>query len=146
MIDVRGLGYLIVEATDVAAWRTFGTDVVGLGVAPFSTDDAVYLKTDGWPFRLAAIAGAADRLDCSGWELANDASFESAVAEHRFRCLLALPFLDPDPATRLPSQGAAHALLACRTWAELALGENRLPDSLALRTALLELARLALAR
>jgi tetratricopeptide (TPR) repeat protein len=58
--------------------------------------------------------------------------------------LLALPFLGGEPASRLPSQGAAHALLACRLWSESALGQGRVPDSVAIRSGLLELARLAL--
>jgi len=58
--------------------------------------------------------------------------------------MLALPFLGGAPAVELPSQCAAHALLACRLWAEHTLGQGRVPDSQAVRSGLLELARLAL--
>lgn len=57
--------------------------------------------------------------------------------------LLALPF-GAAPASRQPSQCAAHALLAIKTWSDLQLGASELPDSLALRSVLLELARLAI--
>jgi len=57
--------------------------------------------------------------------------------------LLALPFLG-SPASRLPSQCAAHALLACKTWGDAMLGAGHVPDSLAVRGCLLDLARLAI--
>ena len=57
--------------------------------------------------------------------------------------LLALPFLG-SPSSRLPSQCAAHALLACKTWGDVMLGAGQVPDSLAVRACLLDLARLAI--
>ena len=58
--------------------------------------------------------------------------------------LLALPFLGGAPVAELPSQCAAHALLACRLWSEHAIGQGRVPDSQAVRSGLLDLARLSL--
>jgi hypothetical protein len=56
--------------------------------------------------------------------------------------LLALPFT-ARPALRTPSDLAAHALLALRTWAEAGLGAGRVPDTIPVRQALLALARRA---
>ena len=79
-MDVRGLGYLEIEASDVGAWRTYATDVVGLAVAG-SSDEALYLKMDERPFRFVIVPGEADRLNSVGWEVPNEAALDAAEAE-----------------------------------------------------------------
>lgn len=78
-MDVRSLGYVVIESTDPQKWLEFGTDVVGLMVAPEMPDDGnVYLKMDARPFRFAIVPGTSDRLALCGWELCDAEGFEQA--------------------------------------------------------------------
>ncbi len=81
-MDVRSLGYVVIDATDPAAWLEYGTDILGLMVAPGMPDnDMVYLKMDERPFRFAIRKAGQDRLALCGWELADEADFEAAKAD-----------------------------------------------------------------
>ena len=75
-MQVQRLGYLVIESTDVDAWRRFGTETLGMSLGRKSTDDALYLRMDDQPFRIAVIAGTEDRLQCSGWQVAHRAALE----------------------------------------------------------------------
>lgn len=78
-MDVRSLGYVVIESTDPEKWREFGTEVVGLMEAPGMPDDgSIYLKMDARPFRFAITKGESDRLVLCGWELMDEADFEGA--------------------------------------------------------------------
>lgn len=80
-MDVRSLGYVVIESTDPAKWLSFGTDIMGLMVAPNMPDDGnVYLKMDERPFRFAITKADQDRLALCGWELRDQADFEGAKA------------------------------------------------------------------
>lgn len=78
-MDVRSLGYVVIESTDPQQWLKFGTEVVGMMVAPSMPDDGnVYLKMDARPFRYAIVPGKSDRLMLCGWELLGEEDFEHA--------------------------------------------------------------------
>jgi 3,4-dihydroxy-9,10-secoandrosta-1,3,5(10)-triene-9,17-dione 4,5-dioxygenase len=68
---IRSLGYLRIEATDVAAWREYGLKVLGMVEGKGSTEGALYLRMDDFPARLVIVPGAQDRLAEAGWECAN---------------------------------------------------------------------------
>ncbi|WP_229074209.1 iron-dependent extradiol dioxygenase HsaC [Actinoplanes sp. DH11] len=68
---IRSLGYLRVEATDVPAWREFGTKVLGMAPGRDSSADAVHLRMDEFPARIVVTPGTRDRLVASGWEVAD---------------------------------------------------------------------------
>ena len=68
----KSLGYARIETTDLLRWREYGVEVLGMMVAPNMPDDAVFLKMDERPFRLAVFAGDADRLSALGWQLQDD--------------------------------------------------------------------------
>ncbi len=77
-MDVRSLGYVVIESTDPAKWLDYGTNILGLMVAPMMPDDGnVYLKMDERPFRFAITKGDQDRLQLCGWELADQDTFEA---------------------------------------------------------------------
>ena len=73
---VRGLGYLGLESADPAGWEAFATEVLGLMVAPHSSDSVRQLKLDDRPHRISVSAGEKDRLSYTGWEVANEAALE----------------------------------------------------------------------
>lgn len=71
MSGIRSLGYLRIEATDIEAWRTFGTKVLGMVAGRGGDPDALYLRMDDFPARLVIVPGARDRLIASGFEVAD---------------------------------------------------------------------------
>ncbi|WP_405133744.1 iron-dependent extradiol dioxygenase HsaC [Nocardia sp. NBC_01388] len=68
-MSIRALGYMRIEATDMAAWREYGLKVLGMmeGTGPDPT--ALYLRMDDFPARLVIVPGERDRLQISGWEV-----------------------------------------------------------------------------
>src|ERR1700736_23750 len=72
-MSIKSLGYLRIEATDVAAWREYGLKVLGMVEGSGTTDGALYLRMDEFPARLVIVPGEHDRLIRSGWETANAA-------------------------------------------------------------------------
>ncbi len=80
---IGSLGYLRIESADPAAWREFGTKVLGLTEGRGPDPDAVYLRMDDFPARLIIVPGDAERLLATGWEVAGDqdlAEVERALA------------------------------------------------------------------
>ena len=75
-MSIRSLGYLRIEATDIAAWREYGMKVLGMVEGSGSTDGALYLRMDEFPARLVIVPGEHDRLIQSGWETANAAELQ----------------------------------------------------------------------
>ena len=70
-MDIRGLGYVIIESTDIALWQHFGTQVMGLMVAPGMPEDGnLYLKMDEYPYRFMIVPSDRDRFSVPGWEVA----------------------------------------------------------------------------
>jgi 3,4-dihydroxy-9,10-secoandrosta-1,3,5(10)-triene-9,17-dione 4,5-dioxygenase len=82
-MTVRSLGYVVVEATDVAAWRRFAADVIGLMEAPAGPDGSVRFRIDERPFRIAVLPGRQNRFVGCGWELRDAAELKTAVASLR---------------------------------------------------------------
>ncbi|MEQ0557492.1 iron-dependent extradiol dioxygenase HsaC [Amycolatopsis sp. NEAU-NG30] len=70
-MGIRSLGYLRIEATDMAAWREYGLKVLGMVEGNGENPDALYLRMDDFPARLVISPGSADRLAVTGWEVAN---------------------------------------------------------------------------
>jgi len=78
-MNIRSLGYVVIETTDLDQWRDFGTRIMGLMEAPGMPDDGnVYLKMDARPFRFAIVPGERERLVLCGWELLDQADFQRA--------------------------------------------------------------------
>ena len=61
-MSIRSLGYLRIEATDMAAWREYGLKVLGMVEGKGSTEGALYLRMDDFPARLVIVPGEHDRL------------------------------------------------------------------------------------
>jgi len=70
-MGIRSLGYLRIEATDMAAWREYGLKVLGMVEGKGENPEALYLRMDDFPARLVISPGDADRLAVTGWEAAN---------------------------------------------------------------------------
>jgi 3,4-dihydroxy-9,10-secoandrosta-1,3,5(10)-triene-9,17-dione 4,5-dioxygenase len=78
-MDIRGLGYIGIDVSDVDAWRSYaellGTKVIIHG-------DGIAMKIDDRPFRvIVRPTDAADGLAFAGWELPDAAALEFCAAE-----------------------------------------------------------------
>ncbi|MGW0816440.1 VOC family protein [Streptomyces viridiviolaceus] len=80
-MDIRALGYLRLETTKPAEWRTHALDVLGMVEASGTTEETLYLRMDDRSYRIAVQAGESDRLLAAGWEVANRAALAQAAQE-----------------------------------------------------------------
>jgi 3,4-dihydroxy-9,10-secoandrosta-1,3,5(10)-triene-9,17-dione 4,5-dioxygenase len=78
-MDIKGMGYAIVGTADMAKWRRFGVDMLGL-MPSDGPDGALYLKMDERHFRYAIVAHPTERYLATGWELGTLEAFEAAEA------------------------------------------------------------------
>ncbi|MEV7431778.1 VOC family protein [Nocardioides sp. NPDC092400] len=69
MTDVRGLGYLRVQTTDVPRWRELTVEALGLAETGGPDADGLYLRMDERAARLVVLPGATDRVLAVGWEV-----------------------------------------------------------------------------
>jgi 3,4-dihydroxy-9,10-secoandrosta-1,3,5(10)-triene-9,17-dione 4,5-dioxygenase len=67
-MSIRSLGYLRIEATNMAAWREYGLKVLGMVEGKGENPDALYLRMDDFPARLVIVPSDRDHLSASGWE------------------------------------------------------------------------------
>ncbi|CAH0992341.1 Iron-dependent extradiol dioxygenase [Sinobacterium norvegicum] len=81
-MDIRSLGYVEIESTDLTKWRKFGTEVLGLMVANNMPDDGnLYLRMDECPYRFRIVSSDKDRLNTIAWEVPGEKAFEQALQE-----------------------------------------------------------------
>lgn len=80
-MDIRALGYLRIETADLAAWRTYVLDVLGMTEAQGSTDAQLNVRIDDRVHRFQFVAGTKDRLLAAGFEVANARALAEAAAE-----------------------------------------------------------------
>jgi 3,4-dihydroxy-9,10-secoandrosta-1,3,5(10)-triene-9,17-dione 4,5-dioxygenase len=78
-MTVRSLGYVVVEATDLGAWRRFAGEVLGLMEGAAGPDGSLRLRIDQRPFRIAVVPGKRDRFLCCGWEFRDAAELEAVI-------------------------------------------------------------------
>lgn len=80
-MDIRGLGYVIIESTDLARWEQFGCQVLGLMKSPgMPQEEMLHLKMDEYPWRFRIVPGRRDRFVTAGWEVPGAAAWQRAVA------------------------------------------------------------------
>ncbi|XVV15142.1 VOC family protein [Actinoplanes sp. CA-131856] len=68
MSEVIGLGYVLVEASDLGAWKSFAVDLLGLQ-AVTDTEERLTLRMDEKSYRLDIRRGPADAVTTLGWEV-----------------------------------------------------------------------------
>lgn len=77
-MDIRALGYIVVESTDIEQWRRYAEQVLGMACNS-APGEALYIKMDEGDFRYLIVPGKEDRYSASGWELADEAAFQQAL-------------------------------------------------------------------
>lgn len=75
MAAVRSLGYAIVSATDLDAWKEFAADLLGLQVVEH-TADRLLLRMDEKAYRLDVRRSDTDEVSVLGWEVAGPKELE----------------------------------------------------------------------
>ncbi len=79
-MSVSAAGYLRIATTDVDAWMTFATEVLGLMDAERPDDaGARYLRMDDHPFRFMVEPGDADGLLATGLEFPNANAWQATL-------------------------------------------------------------------
>ena len=79
MATVKELGYIGIEASDLAAWESFGAGVLGLQLA--SKDDAgLVFRMDAKAHRITVTSGTADDLVVTGFDAGSAANLDELVA------------------------------------------------------------------
>ncbi|MDV7243287.1 MULTISPECIES: biphenyl-2,3-diol 1,2-dioxygenase [Rhodococcus] len=69
MTDIRGLGYLRIQTTDVPRWRELVVDGLGMAVGSGPEPDGLYLRLDERRARLIVLPGEKDKALAVGWEV-----------------------------------------------------------------------------
>lgn len=67
MTDIRGLGYLRVQTTDVPRWRELTVEALGLAEGTGPVADGLYLRMDERSARLIVLPGETDHVLAVGW-------------------------------------------------------------------------------
>jgi 2,3-dihydroxybiphenyl 1,2-dioxygenase len=81
-MDIRALSYVGIEATDLAAWESFSTELLGMPVSrPDDGGERILLRMDERTYRFDIRKGATDRLAWMGWEMPSAAALEEAARE-----------------------------------------------------------------
>lgn len=79
MAKIDALGYVVVEATDIGAWKHYAEQMLGMATAD-APGGGLYLKMDDHAFRVVVFPGEADRYHASGWAVADQAALDTAVS------------------------------------------------------------------
>ena len=83
MTTVQELGYLGIEATDLAAWRRFAVDMLGLQGGNERTDGTLALRLDDRVHRLLISPGPADDMVFAGYDCGDETNLEGLAARLR---------------------------------------------------------------
>ena len=83
-MSVASLGYITLQTQDVTAWKTFGSDVLGLMLDAEQGDaDKLYFRMDDHPSRLIVQQGDEDKLLSIGWEFSDAGAYKDVVQRLR---------------------------------------------------------------
>lgn len=69
MTDIRALGYLRVQTTDIDRWRELTVECLGLAEGTGPVADGLYLRMDERAARLIVLPGDSDHVLAIGWEV-----------------------------------------------------------------------------
>ncbi|HET7739671.1 MAG TPA: 2,3-dihydroxybiphenyl 1,2-dioxygenase, partial [Mycobacterium sp.] len=76
MSELKSLGYVKVQATDIPRWRRFAFDVLGFAQGSGPDADSLYLRMDERAARIVVQPGDSDRIVSVGWEVRDGAALQ----------------------------------------------------------------------
>ena len=82
---IKSLSYVCFSSPDADSWRTFGPDILGLGVVSSSDEAVVRLRIDEAAWRIAIAPGETNDIECIGWDVGSEALLAEAakrLADH----------------------------------------------------------------
>lgn len=79
---IHSLGYIVAESSDLDAWDSFATQVLGLQRHQALEEDGAtrFYKMDDRPYRLLVEASGEDRYGSSGWECGDETAYADTLA------------------------------------------------------------------
>ena len=77
-IDIKSMGYVRVASTDLDEWRKFAGKVIGLGDGRGPDPENLYYRIDQVSARLVVFPSDVDRLEATGWEMADNRALQQA--------------------------------------------------------------------
>ncbi|MBW8751665.1 MAG: VOC family protein [Propionibacteriales bacterium] len=77
-MDIKSMGYIRVASTDLDQWRTFAEKVLGLALGRGPNPDHLYYRIDEVSARIVVFPSDVDRLDVTGWEVADHQALHAA--------------------------------------------------------------------
>jgi 3,4-dihydroxy-9,10-secoandrosta-1,3,5(10)-triene-9,17-dione 4,5-dioxygenase len=77
-MPIRSLGYLVWQTPQAEAWRSFGTDVLGMMAVDGAEPGSTWYRTDDRPFRLITTPGDEPQATL-GFEVIDDLDLEDVV-------------------------------------------------------------------
>lgn len=78
-MEIKELGYVVLDARDIAAWQAFAPQVLGAMAVP-TADGGVRLRIDDRDGRIMIRPAAQDRLVAVGWMVKDEEAFGQALA------------------------------------------------------------------
>ena len=78
-IDIKSLGYVRVDSTDLDQWRHFGGKVLGIPEGRGPNPEHLYFRMDELSARIVVAPAGQDRLQAMGWEVADHRALADAV-------------------------------------------------------------------
>jgi 2,3-dihydroxybiphenyl 1,2-dioxygenase len=82
MSEVRGLGYVGLEVSDVPAYEEFATGVLGIEAGQ-RADGAVHFRWDDYATRMTVREGPSNDIAYAGWEVGNAGELQTLAARLR---------------------------------------------------------------
>lgn len=77
MAHVTELGYIGLGVKDLAAWKDFAANILGLQIVDEGEHDRCYLRMDYWHHRFVVHANGSDDLEYLGFRVANAEAFHA---------------------------------------------------------------------
>ncbi|MGV0791922.1 biphenyl-2,3-diol 1,2-dioxygenase [Mycolicibacterium sp. XJ1819] len=74
MSDLKSLGYVKVQASDIDRWRHFAFKVLGFAEGSGPDEGALYLRMDERAARIIVVPGDVDKIVTVGWEVRDHAA------------------------------------------------------------------------
>ncbi|NUS94429.1 MAG: biphenyl-2,3-diol 1,2-dioxygenase [Nocardia sp.] len=74
MTDIKSLGYVQIQTTDMERWRQFAFGVLGFAEGSGPDENALYLRMDERAARIVVVPGDTDEVIRIGWEVRDGAA------------------------------------------------------------------------
>jgi len=100
MSGIQQLGYLGFEVSNLTAWESFATGVLGLEVSVRRPDGGLGLRLDSYRQRLVLEPGPADDLKFLGWQVADQAGLDEMSAKLKAAGVEVTPGTEDEAAAR----------------------------------------------